>query len=357
MPAAIRNAVAVLLASALPLPAQEEPAPTAATVQQQPAFRVLAYPKDKDFVAAEVDGRQFSLERLAEYLEGRHCPGFRTFLATDQGQLLLRSDMLAPWVRHFADIMALIAEAEARKLDTSMAEPALADALTRTFRGFLDEYVKARKQGNPEFRLTDQQVDRLRADFQMRNGLDCELQGWLDFLEPADYSEQQLRDFFADHAREFGGMVTFAHILVPHRDAGTGLLLDDKRQGEARARLADIKARLLPDGSNFQEIARLMSADTRTAPEGGVMRNVTRFDRRLPAILCRTAWLLKDGETSDVIESEYGFHLVQRLEFSQQRFMVFTADMQPLVRQAMQQSRQEDLLFDVRKRHRVKLHL
>lgn len=48
---------------------------------------------------------------------------------------------------------------------------------------------------------------------------------------------------------------------------------------------------------------------------------------------------------------------MQRLEFTQQRFLMFTADMQPLVRQTMQASRQEDLLFDARKRHQVKLHL
>ena len=114
-----------------------------------PKSWALAYPRDKDFAVCEVDGKQYSLERMAEYMEARHAPGFRTFLATDAGQLLFRSDMLAPWVRHFADVMALIAEAQARKLDPELAEPALADALTSTFRGFLEQYVADRNKTRP----------------------------------------------------------------------------------------------------------------------------------------------------------------------------------------------------------------
>ena len=45
---------------------------------------------------------------------------------------------------------------------------------------------------------------------------------------------------------------------------------------------ADIKARLKPDGSNFEEIARLYSDDTKTGKDGGILQGVHRYDDRLP---------------------------------------------------------------------------
>ncbi|GAB4149463.1 MAG: hypothetical protein Fur0037_17770 [Planctomycetota bacterium] len=347
-------AVAMALAVARAQDGAQDP-PAGGAAQPKHHFVRLSYPADKDRVVAEVDGAGITLEQLALHIEKAHCEGFRTFLATDQGQLLLVSNLAAPWVRHFADITALASEARQRGLDLTQLDAALADALKRTFQGWLDDYAAARKARDPEATLDDRQIDRLRADFQMRNGLDCELQGWLDFLEPPDYTVAQLRAYFADHAREFGGMVTFAHILVMHRDAGTGILLEEEGQKRALARMADVKARILPDGSNFREVARLMSEDSRTAPDGGVLRNVERFDRRLPALLTRTAWRLRDGEISDVVETEYGLHLVQRIGFTQQKFLLFTESMYPIVRRNMQESRQEDLLLDVRKRHGVHL--
>jgi hypothetical protein len=362
MPDVTRIALAFALA-AQTLAAQV-PAATAAPVPpavKAPGHPLLSYPQDKDFAVADVDGEAYTLERLAQYIERRHAPGFRTFLASSQGQLLLRSDLMAPWVRHYADVVALIAEAVARKLDAETAEPVLSQALTRTFDNYLADYQKQRQSGRkpdvPAPPLTAVQVANLRADFQMRYGLDSEVQGWLDFMAPANYTEAQLREFFTENARVFGGMVTFAHILVRNRDDGTGLLLDAEGQKQALVRIAEIKARLLADGSNFREVARLRSEDLRTAKDGGLLNNVTRFDRRLPAALCRTAWFLKDGEVSDVVETPYGYHLVQRIGFSQQKFMLFTPDMQPLVRETMQVSQQEDLLFSVRKTHHVVLHL
>lgn len=369
MHAAIRTAPVWSAIALLPLLAQEpqlrppspsQPqaqAPVADSAQPRPNYKLLSYPEDKEFVVAEIRGTPYTLEQLARYIEARHAPEFRKFLATDQGQLLLRSDLMAPWVRHFADIVALLAEIEARDVDARNAEPVLSAALKRTFEQYLDGYLQERRKHDPQLTLTAAQADRLRADFQMRCGIDCELQGWLDFLEPAEYTVPQLRLFFTDHAREFGGMVTFAHILVMHRDAGTGLLLDEQAQKAARARMERIKAELLPDGSNFQALARLRSEDTRSAADGGVLRNVTRFDRRLPALLCRTAWGLRDGEISDVVESEYGLHLAQRIELTQQQFLIFTEAVHPLVRQRMQESRQEDLLLAVRQRYHVTLHL
>jgi len=318
-------------------------------------FPVLAWPRDRERVLAEVDGKPLRLEDLARHIEERHSPGFREFLATDAGNLLLRSDGIATWVRQFADVRALAAEARARNITPEAAEPALSASLKNYFQHWLDDYVAGlARQGHPT-QITQERVNHLLSDFQLKHGLACELGGWLDFLEPDDYTDKQLRDYLNDHARYFGGTVTIAHILVQHRDAGTGILLDDEGQKRALSRLADVRARLRPDGSNFAEVAALMSEDTVTAAKGGVLRDVARFDDRLPAILCRTAWFVKEGEISDVVESQYGYHIVKRLEFNQHRFILFTDDAKPEIRSMMRRDRQEDLLFKLRASRQVTL--
>jgi hypothetical protein len=341
-------------------PVTTEPSQPPTTVEQSPAepsFVQLAWPRDRARVVSVVAGRKVTLEDVAQHIEQRHQPRFREYLATVEGQRLLGSDLVAPWVRHHADILALREEARARKLDLETAEPVLSDAVKAGFEGWLAAYTDDLAARGISTELSQQRINRLLADWQMRNGLGAELQGWLDFLTREEAPVGELREFFVDNARAFGGKVTMAHILVQHRDPGTGILLRDDLRAAALARMADVKSRLRPDGSNFAELAKLMSEDARTAPSGGVLSGVERYDQRLPAVLCRTAWALSDGEISDVVESQYGLHLVMRIKFDQQRFMLFTDAAIPTVRQFHHRDLLERTLFGAREKNRIQLLL
>ena len=92
-----------------------------------------------------------------------------------------------------------------------------------------------------------------------------------------------------------------------------------------------------------------------TAKRCGAFHNVTRFDTRLPAILCRTAWQLRDGDVSEPVQTRFGTHIVKRISFQMNTFVLFTEQIVPRVRATMRQYRQEELLFDLRKRRRVEL--
>ena len=348
--------------------AAQEPSPTAppaaATQEakppalQAPHFLVRRYPQDRDVPIAVVGDHPLTLGDLVDHLEERHHPGFREAVATQPGiQRMLQSDLIAPWVRQFADIKALEFATKDRTIDQEKLRAAQSEQLKKSFQGYLDNYVAGRKAEGRPTELKQDQVNLLLADYQLRYGLAAEMQGWLNYLEPEQYTRAQLFEFFNANARAFGGQVRFAHILVQHRDSGTGILLGDEGVGRASARLADIKARLLPDGSNFDEVARLCSEDTRTAKDGGVVGYARRFDDRLPAVLCRAAWHLDDGEVSDVVESQYGWHIVKRLEFQQHIFVLFTDDAIPSIRQVTQRSRQEEWLFKARAHAKLKLLL
>lgn len=361
MPTPTRRGTAILLLALLfsvPLAAQDEPAvPTTPPAPQQPHHVVVRYPEDRDRPIAEVGDRTLTLGDLVDRIDERHYPGFRTALAErPHVQRMLQSDLIAPWVRQFADLEAL-RQTFADDIVDEELEAAQSEALRQQFQAWLDAYVQDLAANGRPTELTQRRVDALLADFQLRQGLAAELQGLLDHLEPDDYNRAQLQQFFQANARYFGGRVTIAHILIQHRDAGTGILLADEGLARAHARLADVRARLRPDGSNFQEVARSYSDDTRTAQEGGKLEHIARFDDRLPAALCRAAWRLADGEVSDVVETQYGWHLIQRLEFSQQMFILFTDDAIPTIRGAMKRARQEDRLFHARERAKVRLLL
>lgn len=347
-----------LLAAALALnclspecPAQERPAAPA-----EPHFITLAYPADREFVVAVVGGRPITLGELVDHISERHHPGFAEALATrPEIHRMLQSDLIAPWVRHFADIKAFEFVSKDADIDREELEQAISDRLKTEFEAWLAKYVENREARGLPTDLSQDLVNKLLADYQLRYGLAAEVQGWLDYFEPGIYNRKALRDFFNANARVFGGMVTIAHILIQHRDAGTGILLKPEGLGRASGKLADVKARLRPDGSNFEEVARQFSDDTRTGKDGGVLTGVRRFDDRLPASLCRAAWQLKDGEVSDVVESQYGWHLIKRIEFNQNIFVLFTDDAIPSIEIVMRRARQESHLFDARARASVEL--
>lgn len=337
---------------------QDPPAPSAKAEAREPHFLARRWPQDRDVGIAVVGGRSLTIGDLIDHLDEKHYPGFRQALDAQRPEILryLQSDLIAPWVRQFADIEALRLGAGER-VDKDKVWAAQSEALRRAFEQWLDKYLADRREHGRPTELPQTLVNSLLADFQLRNGLGAELQGWLDWLEPKDYTRAQMQKFFNDNARYFGGRVNIAHILVQHRDGGTGILLRDEGLARANARIADVRARLRPDGSNFEEVARLWSDDTKTAPNGGVLKGIARFDDRLPAALCRAAWALQDGEVSDVVETQYGWHILKRIDFDQQIFILFTDDAIPSIRDVMHRSRQEDRLFAARKKAEVRLLL
>lgn len=346
----------LLLATALAgAAAAQQPA---AAAPPQPHHLVRSYPADRDVPVAIVGARTLTLGDLVDHLDRRHHPGFAKALGErPEIQRMLTSDLIAPWVRHFADLEALRQSVPPEQFDAVAVEAAQSAVLKRNFESWLEAYVKDREVAGRPTELSQHRVNALLADFQLRHGLAAELQGLLEYLEPDDYNRAQLHEFFNANARWFGGQVTIAHILVQHRDGGTGILLNDEQLALAHARLADVRARLLPDGSNFEEVARARSDDVKTGRDGGRIGGVHRFDDRMPAALCRAAWNLRDGEISDVVETPYGWHLVKRLEFNQQVLILFTDDAIPSIRIVMRRARQEERLFAARERAGLRLLL
>lgn len=343
----IRRLLPILLASAAPVVAQPNPA-------SGDADRI-ELPRDRARVVARVDGRDLTMADVVEHIDSRHAPGFGNYLETDAGVLYFRAPYRfgADWVRQYADIAALQAEAKRRGLEIAAAEEHLSAALKSAFELHLES---ERKNGRLRGELTQEEINTRLTRYQQEYGMQTEVQGWLDFLVPDDFTMAQLREFYTAEARMFGGRVTFSHILIQNRDPfSLHLLGGDARKG-ALERVADLRDRLKDDGSNFEDVAGRYSEDRTTAARGGVFRDVARFDPRLPAALCRAAWKLADGQFTGPVESPFGLHFVKRISFVQASFIAAVTDQTaPRIREGMRKSLQEDLLFAARERFKVEL--
>lgn len=353
--------VAAALLSSRPTPSQDAGATAPAsrpvtTPGSAPGLGKLQWPRDRKRVIASVDGEPLTLEALVTHIDERHAPGWSRLL-DEPGMLDLQSAKAPSWVRSFADVIALQAEArsrvgEQRVLTQKQIEEALSQALKSAFEKWLAAYQQA-NGGTQE--LTQERVNQLLSHFQKDSGLEIEVQGYLDALVPDDFTDGQIYDFYTREARAFGGVMTFAHILVHHRDPVTGELLSQEQQKRARDLIDDLRTRISPDGSNFEEIAKRFSEDRMTSKRGGIFENVTRLDARLPAALVRPAWRLRDGAWEGPVETPFGLHLIKKISCVQERFVIYTEQIKPQIRDQMRRMKQEDLLFAVRDKRRVKL--
>lgn len=84
--------------------------------------------------------------------------------------------------------------------------------------------------------------------------------------------------------------------------------ISEKNKKEAREKLADVRHQILFEKMKFAEMAKYYSQDG-SAQQGGYLGEFTR-GRMVPAFE-EVVFNLKEGEVSEVFETEFGFHIVQ----------------------------------------------
>ncbi len=130
--------------------------------------------------------------------------------------------------------------------------------------------------------------------------------------------EAQLRAAYASQADRFrtGERVKVRHILI---------MTTDKTPAEvaqAKAKAEDILAQL-KKGADFATLAREYSDDKATAQDGGNLGWIER-GQTVPAFE-QAAFSLKPGTLSDIITTEYGFHIIEVLEKQPAQLQPFDA--------------------------------
>lgn len=130
-------------------------------------------------------------------------------------------------------------------------------------------------------------------------------------ITPDLISEADVQRYFNDHHAEFvQEEVRARQIFI--RSASQS---DTAGKSAARQKAKALRDKALADPDHFAELAQASSEGPR-APQGGDLGYFTR--QRLPKPLGDAAFALKIGEVSEVVETRFGYHILQVIDRREQ---------------------------------------
>tara|TARA_B100001094_G_C17748811_1_gene584756 strand:+ start:225 stop:545 length:321 start_codon:yes stop_codon:yes gene_type:complete len=100
--------------------------------------------------------------------------------------------------------------------------------------------------------------------------------------------------------------VTASHILIMHEESARSS--EARTKEDAQAMIEDVKTKIL-DGADFAELAGEIS-DCPSGSKGGSLGTFGRG--QMVKIFEDIAFGLDIDEISDIVETEFGFHIIQR---------------------------------------------
>ena len=161
---------------------------------------------------------------------------------------------------------------------------------------------------------------KFRTSYEMKNAIEKidadNYYGQMKYgriTEKADVTPNEVTDFFnlyKSQLPEVKDEVTISHISMYPK-------LTDAHKDEIIARLKKIKADIL-GGETFESQARIYSDDPGSASNGGLYTNISRGKMVKP--FEAAALNLQEGEISDPVESDFGYHLIQLVKRSGKQY-------------------------------------
>ena len=307
-------------------------------------------------VVATVNGQEISIKLYEMYLKnGKEALALDP--NTDEGRK--KVDQLREGIVSELIDRALIAQ-ETQRRGLTIAPDKLATAEQRAIQQFggeqkYDEYLN-------EFRLS-------RAEY--REVTKSELYGELmrsELSKNLSVSEKEISDYYEAHKAEPNFQqperITASHILIAARASLIERQLKEEKNltsdslaaavreeiAQRRRRAEDLR-RKAASGRDFAALARESSEDPGTREAGGSLGAFTR-DTHSKAF-DEAAFNLRPGSVSDVVQTEYGFHVIK--VFARETARVRTlAEMAPEIRARLLSKRQAEELTNWLKEARRK---
>ena len=200
------------------------------------------------------------------------------------------------------------------------------------------------------------QLETIRSSFPSEEAFEVQLKDWNTNLEilrdearrdllvqgvletgalaNVDVAAETVREFYNQHAEQFteGGGVRARHILISLSPAA-----DDSSRAEAHDR-TEALLQEIADGTDFAELARTHSDDPGSAGRGGDLgvviegQTAPQFEAAL--------FGLEPSEVSGIIETTFGFHIIQMVERQETRVVEFAEASVQIREFLLQQERQ-----------------
>ena len=142
--------------------------------------------------------------------------------------------------------------------------------------------------------------EEVRDEIQMQMKVDKVLES--KTAGKVSISDASVEAFYTDNP-QFFERASARHILIK-----AGAQDSEEKQAEARKRI-DAIAERIKAGEDFAEVAKTESEDPGSAVQGG---DLGQFGRgRMVPVFEEAAFTLEAGEISDVVQSQFGYHLIQ----------------------------------------------
>ena len=118
--------------------------------------------------------------------------------------------------------------------------------------------------------------------------------------------EEDLKKYYQEHEKDFllPEQITVRHILI----AATKETKPEEKE-KARTRMETILQRL-NKGDDFSKLASEVSEDQNSAPKGGELAPIT-LGKTNSEEFEKAAFALKAGQTSGIVATSYGFHIIK----------------------------------------------
>lgn len=150
-------------------------------------------------------------------------------------------------------------------------------------------------------------------------------------------SDQDLQAYYDEHRDEFrvAEQVKVSHILIKTPLPTPGAKEDEKAVADARAKAEDV-LKQVKAGGDFAKLAEKYSDDPGSAKSGGELGWIGR-GRTVPEFE-KAAFSLGKGQTSDLVKSSYGFHII-RVEDKQEAHLKTLAEVKSEIEEKVKQEK------------------
>lgn len=129
-----------------------------------------------------------------------------------------------------------------------------------------------------------------------------------NFEEKTKISDEEIKKYYEDNKKSFyKDEVEASHILISTVDENDKPLSDKKKE-EAKKKAEDILKKVKA-GEEFSALAKEYSDDPGSASKGGDLGFFTKGQMVKP--FEEAAFSMKVGEISDLVESEFGYHIIK----------------------------------------------
>ncbi|MCX7700639.1 MAG: peptidylprolyl isomerase [Gemmataceae bacterium] len=193
-------------------------------------------------------------------------------------------------------------------------------------------------------------ADFCRESRQTEAQLRAGIQNMLQYNEYArkQASDEELKRYFQENIEYFQKTtVRLSHIVIR---VPTGASDEDRRA--IRQQLNELRDKIRAGSISFAEAARQFS-HCPSAPKGGDIGVVSR-KWMLDESVAKAAFALKPGEVSDVVESEFGLHLLLVTERNEGGKVEFAAVVDDVRDSYIEEMRQK-LLLELRRKAKVEI--